>query len=204
MDLGPLFQHDWNLKLPSMRSFPRVSLPSISAPSWTKPSLPSGPSLAGAASSRLWLWLALLFLAGVLLWKWNAWFKPAEDADQAGAWHLGPWPVAPDQVTTRGELVRAFEYLALLLLGPAARTQNHHEAAEEIGRHAETPRGQETVEQLARLYEQARYAPEQTDGNVPLSRTNRPSPGRLSACWQDGTPHDPLPSASATWLPAAG
>ena len=72
-------------------------------------------------------------------------------------WRLGPWPVRPEAVHTRDELVRAFEYLALLLLGPAARSRNHREIAAGLGRGRRDPRAPPTA--LAGLYEQARYAP---------------------------------------------
>jgi hypothetical protein len=74
-----------------------------------------------------------------------------------GAARLGPWPVRPEAVHTRDDLVRAFEYLALLQLGPAARSRNHREIAARLG---EDDAGRRTAaERLAGLYEQARYAP---------------------------------------------
>ncbi len=72
------------------------------------------------------------------------------------SWRLGPWPVRPEAVHTRDELVRAFEYLALLRLGPAARSRNHHDVAAGLGQDDATCRA---AERLAGLYEQARYAP---------------------------------------------
>jgi hypothetical protein len=74
-----------------------------------------------------------------------------------GGWRLGPWPVRPEAVATRDELVRAFEYLALLRLGPAARSQNHRDIAAGLG--AEDEARRPAAERLAGLYEQARYAP---------------------------------------------
>jgi hypothetical protein len=72
-------------------------------------------------------------------------------------WRLGPWPVRPEAVSTRDELVRAFEHLALLLLGPGARNHNHHEIAAGLGEVGADRRA--AAERLAGLYEQARYAP---------------------------------------------
>src|SRR5262249_61129604 len=66
-------------------------------------------------------------------------------------WKLGPWPVDPAAVRTREELVRAFEYLSLLRLGPSARSRNHLEIADRLGNGA--------ARQLARAYEQAPSAP---------------------------------------------
>jgi hypothetical protein len=78
--------------------------------------------------------------------------------DGAGVgWRLGPWPVRPEAVATRDELVRAFEYLALLRLGPAARSRNHRDIAAGLG--AEDEARRPAAERLAGLYEQARYAP---------------------------------------------
>jgi hypothetical protein len=72
-------------------------------------------------------------------------------------WRLGPWPVRPDAVRTRDDLVRAFEYLALLRFGLAARSQNHREIADSLAEYESHHRA--AAERLAGLYEQARYAP---------------------------------------------
>jgi hypothetical protein len=75
-------------------------------------------------------------------------------------WRLGPWPVSPAAVQTRDELVRAFEYLALLLLGPVARSWNHRLIADRMAGTGSAPsRKAEAAERLAGLYERARYAP---------------------------------------------
>jgi hypothetical protein len=74
---------------------------------------------------------------------------------------LGPWPVNPATVSTREQLVQAFEYLSMLRLGPAARHQNHHQIAEGLSveeTDSWAPRHQ-AAEHLAAVYEQARYAP---------------------------------------------
>jgi len=169
VDWAGLTQRDWGLRLPSLRgSLPHVGMPSWSVPSW--PRLPSGRSMPNAGSIDTWVWIAMLGLVVLLLWKWNDWFQ-RKDADQEEPWQLGPWPVAPDRVTTRGDLVRAFEYLALFLLGPDASTHHHRDLARQIDQQAaNTPTNHEVIAQLARLYEQARYAPEQADANVPLSQ----------------------------------
>jgi hypothetical protein len=166
LDWSWLTKQDWDLRMSSMPSLPRVRMPSVSGPSLR--GLPSTPSLSGSAIGSGLAWIAVVFLAVVLFWKWNNWVKPQE-ADAEEQWRLGPWPVAPDRVTTRGDLIGAFEHLALLLLGPAARTHNHHDLAQQIEQQiGETP-GHDAVAPLARLYEQARYAPEQADANASLS-----------------------------------
>jgi hypothetical protein len=65
-------------------------------------------------------------------------------------------------VASREELIAAFEFLALLLLGPAARSWNHRDIATGIGNQ---PQGgildrKALADRLADLYEEARYAPE--------------------------------------------
>jgi len=103
--------------------------------------------------------LLLVVLAGVALLAWAGLrrrglllLRRAE-----GRWQLGPWPVRPEAVRTRDELVRAFEYLALLLLGPAARNRNHRDIATGLAESDGARRA--AADRLAGLYEQARYAP---------------------------------------------
>jgi hypothetical protein len=114
------------------------------------------PTDAGAGSSSLLLVLMIVVGAGVLLSVLlrRQGLTLLRRAD--GGWRLGPWPVRPEAVRTRDELVRAFEYLALLLLGPAARSRNHVEIAANLGMDAGR---RAAAERLAGLYEQARYAP---------------------------------------------
>ncbi len=132
------------------------------------PSLPSGgmtaPSLAsvrrasgsGVVSALLWA-LVLLTLAGVL-WKSLCWYR--EQAANGDGWRLGPWPVRPESVATRAELVSAFEYLAVLCLGQVALACNHLDLAARLGAREGTDfEKQRAAENLAGLYEQARYAP---------------------------------------------
>ncbi|HSQ58713.1 MAG TPA: hypothetical protein VLM40_23530, partial [Gemmata sp.] len=70
---------------------------------------------------------------------------------------LGPWPVDPRQINTREEVVKAFEYLSVLICGPSARNWTHNTIADALSDLA-TTHG-ETAVMLARLYELARYAP---------------------------------------------
>jgi hypothetical protein len=115
-----------------------------------------GPHLsrAGLGDADDWkdnLWLLMSLAVAVLVLLTLVW-RRRRQARRAGAgWKLGPWPVNPAAVRTREELVRAFEYLSLLRLGPSARSRNHLEIADRLGHGA--------AWQLARAYEQARYAP---------------------------------------------
>ncbi len=128
-------------------------LPSVGAPHV------GGPG-AGNQSILPVVLAILLLLAGVCCWKLlrrrtNGGAKPDSP------WSLGPWPVSPTAVTTRAELIQAFEYLALLVLGPKARHWNHREIAARLGESSarQSAERQLAADHLAGLYEHARYAP---------------------------------------------
>jgi hypothetical protein len=129
------------------------------------PSLPtfSGlPPLRRLGGGEGWgnlLALALLLAVSVLVARFALRTWQARLARQA---NLGPWPVRPEDVSTAEQLVRAFEYLAILCLGPTARPRNHHDLAERLSSQdvGDSARRKEAVHFLVRLYEQARYAPE--------------------------------------------
>jgi hypothetical protein len=73
---------------------------------------------------------------------------------------IGPWPVAPSRVESRDQLIRAFDYLAQLRLGPRAKSWHHRAVAERLPRNSDE---QEPAEKLANLYEWARYSPERAE-----------------------------------------
>ena len=70
---------------------------------------------------------------------------------------LGPWPIDPRLINTREDVVKAFEYLSVLICGPSAKTWTHNTIADALSDLAATHG--ETAVMLARLYELARYAP---------------------------------------------
>jgi hypothetical protein len=102
--------------------------------------------------------VALLAGAGLLVWALALRLRWGGDRD---GWRLGRWPVQPSAVRTRGDVVKAFEYLALLLLGRKISTSHHLAIAGKLGTSQVdlTGRRQNAAEELAHLYEQARYAP---------------------------------------------
>ena len=63
----------------------------------------------------------------------------------------------PRAINTREDVVKAFEYLSVLICGPSARTWTHSTIADALSELAATHG--ETAVMLARLYELARYAP---------------------------------------------
>jgi hypothetical protein len=153
----PDFRFSWfNFEPPSA---PQINGPSFngrppSGPSW------SGGGMSGGDLSWHWLlWLAAAVVLAVVLWKTFARGGPQAGAD--GRWALGPWPVDPSRVATRGDLVIAFEYLALKLLGLEARLHHHLELEARLAARASAhpERQRAAAERLAGLYEQAKYAP---------------------------------------------
>src|SRR5262249_32669620 len=146
----------------------QLAPPSLSG-SDKMPAVPSGSSLPGAGSvsfgagdteglARLVIWGIILGGLAFVLWKLGNLYR--DSAARRGL--LGGWPVDPGAVATRGDLVRAFEHLALRLLGLDARHRNHLDLADRLGG---TPEASDAARRqaaghLAHLYELARYAPE--------------------------------------------
>jgi hypothetical protein len=133
------------------------------------------PNITAAGVGRFFLVLVGAAMVALIVWYSRGWWQEAL-AKRLAALRLGPWPVRPEEVATRADLVRAFEYLALLLLGPSARTCNHLELARRISQRPtlQADRNREAAEELARLYEQARYTP--PDERLPdelMSRARR-------------------------------
>jgi hypothetical protein len=144
---------------------PRVTPPRL--PTVRLPSLSGGamPSAAGVGSFlQTALVMLVLGVLVVLLWRGAGWAQAIAEARRK-AWRLGPWPVTIDGVRTREQLVRAFEYLSLLLLGRPALTRHHLALGRDIGEQPDMrpEERRESADALAALYEQARYAPPADD-----------------------------------------
>jgi hypothetical protein len=135
-----------------------LHLPSLPSGGMHAVSLPSAPRASGAGVLQGLLWALVLLTLAAVLWRSLRWYR--EQAANADGWKLGPWPVRPEAVATREQLVSAFEYLALLCLGPVALACNHLDLASRLGaREGTDVEKRRAVEHLARLYERARYAP---------------------------------------------
>jgi hypothetical protein len=143
-----------NVRLPDIHVNP-PALPSVHLPHVSLPSVPRGRAGYG------WLILPLGLILGLIGWKILQ--ERQQRADRLGRfrsgdrWVLGPWPVAPDAVSSEAELIQAFEHLTLLKLGPEARSWNHRAIAAGLG--GAHPERRRAADQLAALYEQFRYAP---------------------------------------------
>ena len=94
--------------MPSAMPTVAVSSPTSGGmPAVGVPSAPPAPDREG-----LLLVVGVVVAAVLLAALWRGLGAYRERRAQAAAWRLGPWPVLPGDVSTRGELVRAFEYLA--------------------------------------------------------------------------------------------
>jgi hypothetical protein len=135
-----------------------VHLPSLPSGGMSAPSLGPVSRASGGGVIQGLLWALVLLTLGGVAWKSLRWYR--EQSADGDGWKLGPWPVRPEAVATRDELVRAFEYLALLCLGPVALACNHLDLAARLGaRDGADVEKRRAAEQLGRLYEQARYTP---------------------------------------------
>ena len=117
-----------------------------------------GPSFNFGGVAVPWVLVLILLaivVAAVVWWKWETIFQPRATVAFDGG--PGPWPIDPRAINTREDVVKAFEYLSVLICGPSAKTWTHSTIAEELTALAATHG--ETAIKLARLYELARYAP---------------------------------------------
>jgi hypothetical protein len=119
-----------------------------------------GPGADGAVLAEAVLWVAFLVVVGVVLVTVLLWWRKMQAGkDENGRWRLGAWPVNPAAVRTRQDVVRAFEYLSLLVLGRPAESWHHLAIAGRLGGAEASAERDRAARQLAALYEQARYAP---------------------------------------------
>lgn len=123
-----------------------------------------GPSFGTIGTVATWLLGAIILLLIVArLARWPRRGRPVAFERP----NLGPWPVRPESVATRAELVLAFDYLALWTLGLRVKSWNHNAVAALW--HEQAPACTASASELARLYESARY----TDGVELLSESDR-------------------------------
>lgn len=150
---------EWNRRLPVVGE---IATPNVSAPSLPDMAAPSMPSLSTAVS-----WILLLALALLIAWQLVRWALQSKPAKHSHRDQLGPWPIRPESVSTRAELIQAFDYLALWSLGLDVKCWNHHAVADRWC--AESPDQASIARALASLYEAARY----TDGTDELPEPQR-------------------------------
>jgi hypothetical protein len=172
-EMGSIFRRARDTSLPGVGRGPNLS------------ALPGSPSVRGDDWGEGAFALLTLGVLLLLFWKMGGWSKWHTSRGEGGEWKLGPWPVEPRAVSTRRDLVRAFEHLALLCLGWDARTCHHRELADRLAGQddADNARRRQAAELLAWRYEQARYAPE----DEPLS-PDELTEARHALCYLAGVP----------------
>ena len=149
----------WDRPVPGLGRVRAPNLPG-GLPDFSAPSLPT----IGVGVS----WLLFLAVLALLVWLLLRWAKKQQgEATKSDAVTLGPWPVRADAVTTRADLVLAFDHLARLTLGAAAEYWNHRVIASQWS--AKTPACTPVANGLAQLYEMSRYS----QGDAALSETER-------------------------------
>jgi hypothetical protein len=142
---------------PGLLQVPHTGLESTAIP-FVPSVAPGDLKGASAIEGGLTLLLIVLGVAGLgtavaVAWRY---LGPRPLIANVPATLLGPWPVDPARIASRRQLIQAFEYLALTLLGPTARSTNHRDIADNLGA---TPEREQAADELAALYEQARYDP---------------------------------------------
>ena len=152
--------YSWFMELAPDIEGGRAALPSIPSNSsgfLSDASLTLSDNMTGAL-----VWLLALAVCGLAAWRLLLHYPETRPSPMAIRNLPEHWPVSPERVTTRGDLVRAFEYLALLCLGIEASHRHHLELARRLGEtgHESGMERRQAARQLAYLYELARYAPE--------------------------------------------
>ncbi len=152
---APSWMKNFKTSAPSAPSAPKAGFNSPSAPSFGGF---GGAGLAGLGSlGTVVLVLVVAAVVGFLIWKFLPLIREARNRRLQPLPGQGPWPVDPRTIRDREGLVRAFEYLSVLVCGNGAVVWNHVTIAEAL-REA-LPDREHLAEPLARLYAVARYTP---------------------------------------------
>jgi hypothetical protein len=109
-------------------------------------------------ASVLWLGMLLALLS-------IGWYAATRLANSmfvsSQAEMLAAAPIHPAEISTRRDIVRAFHQFALRPMMPVADWWTHQQVAQEVA--TSTPSLEPAIQQLAEIYEQARYLPEETE-----------------------------------------
>ena len=157
-----------------MTNWNQNTSPPPNAGSGWKPPQPSGGSGFGGGngggfdlSSGAWpvvIFVSVLVITvgGFLLWRYWPQIQALRNGPKPVG-GLGAWTIDPREVKDRETLVKAFDYLSVLICGDSARVWNHLTIADAFRENV--PGAAPFANPLARLYALARYAP----ANEPIS-----------------------------------
>ena len=146
-----------HLHLPDVSRFtPTVRLPQIERMAPTLSEIRRIDGSAGGMRTAANVLLGGVAVVVVLGMIWRLVTRRKQLAAD-GRSSLGPWPLDPARIATRDEVIQAFEYLSVLQCGTPARSWHHRAIADRLGG-VEADR-RVAAARLAKLYEQARYAP---------------------------------------------
>lgn len=133
---------------------------------WKPPQSSGGSGFGGGGgsfdlSSGAWpvvIFVAVLVLAvgGFVLWRYWPQIRARMNGPKPVA-GLGAWTIDPRDVKDRETLVKAFDYLSVLICGDGARVWNHMTIADAFRENV--PGAAPFADPLARLYALARYSP---------------------------------------------
>lgn len=118
----------------------------------------------GSAALPILVFVGVLVAVAAAFVVWRYWPQIQAQLNKPKAIPgLGPWTIDPREVKDRETLVKAFEYLSVLICGDGARVWNHLTIAEAFRQNV--PGAAPFADPLARLYALARYSP----ANEPIS-----------------------------------
>lgn len=125
-----------------------------------------GVSVAGGGPLLIVLAvLAVLAVVGFVAWRYWPQIQALRNGPKPVG-GLGPWTIDPRDVKDRDTLVKAFDYLSVLICGDGARVWNHQTISEAF--RDNVPGAAPFATQLARLYALARYSP----ANEPITQAD--------------------------------
>ncbi len=140
-----------------------------------------GAGFSGFGHGLLWVVGLVVVVAAVLIVLRMRGVPLLGGRHRAAASSPAGWPLPPGRVSTRAELVAAFEYLALLLLGSAARAWNHKNIAAAIGNPEAAPSAGRPPTSWRRCT--SRPATRRTMNRCPP--TPWPPPAATCVCWPE-------------------
>ena len=101
--------------------------------------------------------LVLLAVVGFIAWRYWPQIQQVMGKKPRPVGGLGEWTIDPREVVDRDTLVKAFDYLSVLICGDGARVWNHQTIADAFRENV--PGAAPFANPLARLYALARYSP---------------------------------------------